>query len=110
MSLPFTTTYVTIQRVSNPLRDSREEPVWVTVATGVPCVLGSISGSEIGRTRIDKNAGARFQPGVDVRSYDRLTDERTGDVYETGSVQTRIGFGLDHVAVQLMNTIGASGG
>jgi hypothetical protein len=110
MSLPFTTTTVTVQRPANTLQDSRVEPAWTVVANGVPCVLAGVSGSELGRTQVSKNAAARFQPGTDVRSYDRLVDENTGDVFEAGMVQTRRGFGLDHVAVELHVTIGATGG
>ena len=108
--IPFTTTTATIERPASVVQDSREDPVWTTVATGVPCVLGSISGSEVGRSEVSKSGSAKFNPGVDVRSYDRIIDEITGDVFEAGFVQARIGFGLNHVTVELKFTTGASGG
>lgn len=110
MSLPFITTTATIERIVDPLQDSRVEPTWTVVATGIPCVLGSISGSESGRSQVTKTGSGKFQPGTDIRSYDRVTDEMTGDVFEIGFVQTRRGFNLDHVRVELKMTIGASGG
>lgn len=109
MSLPFTTTTATIERPVNTLQDSRVEPTWSTVATGVPCVLGSISGSETRRSEVSKTGSGKFETDVDVRSYDRITDESTGDVFEAGFVQTRIGMGLNHKVVELRITLGATG-
>lgn len=110
MSIPFATTTVTIERPANVLQDSRTEPTWTVVATKVPCVLGSLSGSENGRSQVTKTGGGRFDQDVDVRPYDRLTDDVTGDVFEAGAVQVRRGFGLDHKTVQLKRFEGATGG
>ena len=110
MSLPFATTTARIERPASVVMDSREDPSWTVVAIGVPCVLGGISGSEAGRSQVSKRGGGRFEIGVDIRPYDRVTDEVTGDVFEAGMVQTRRGFGLDHQTVELKITTGALGG
>lgn len=110
MSLPFVTTTATIERPANVLADMRTEPNWTVIATNVPCVLGSISGSETGRSQVTRRGGGRFDQFVDVRPYDRITDEFTGDVFEAGAVQMRRGFGLDHKTVELKLFQGATGG
>ena len=110
MSLPFTTTTVKIERQLSPLQDSLEALVFATVVTSVPCVVQGLSGSETdnGGSQVIRSGTADFNPGIDVRSYDRITDESTGDVYEAGAVVRRTGFGLDHVKVQLTLVQGAN--
>lgn len=108
--IPFTTNTVRVERLANPLQDSLVEPTWIVVATGVPCVLGSLSGFESPSSgaQIVRTGAGRFDPGVDIRSYDRLVDEVSNDMFECGNVQPRVGFGLDHVQVQLRRVVGAN--
>lgn len=110
MSIPFSTTRATIERPVNPLQDPLTPMAWSIVATGVPCVLGSISGSKIqpAGSQVVKSGKGDFNPGVDIRQYDRITDEITGNIFDAGMVQLRIGFGLDHIEVELREVIGAS--
>ena len=112
MSLPFTTTTITIERPSTAEQDPYESATFTTQATGVPAVIGSVSGREQDLGGSLEVLGARLavEPGVDVQAQDVITDETTGLIWEVGWIQSVTGFGLDHVEGSLKVARGGASG
>lgn len=106
--IPLITNYVNILRLSNATQDPYDEPVYVTVASGVGCVLGSKGGSanEVGGDQETVNAQVIFPEGTDVRRSDRVVDPNLGETWEVQWSRARVGLGLDHVKVGLKQVTG----
>lgn len=117
MSLPLTTTTITIGRVIDDTNDPDEPPLEITSATGIPAVIAAPSGSDLvdGGSRERVDAILLVDPDVDVRHEDIVVDElaevpavgwREG--YRVTWVRKRTGLGLDHLKAGLLSIRGAA--
>lgn len=97
MTVPFSTTTVTVESVSEP--EPGEGRTFSTVASKVRAHVSTPTGREAlvpggGRARTD--AVLLCDP-VTLEHTDRVTDETTGEAWEVAWVQARNGLGLDHM-------------
>ena len=112
MSLPFTTTTVTIERPSDLTTDPGDGITLSTIASGVGAVLSSPSGREqiVGGQQqiIDK---VLYVDGLtDLTHVDTVTDAATGTAYSVSWVDRRPELGLDHLKAGLKVVTGAANG
>lgn len=108
MTLPLTTTTITVQRPSAGV-DPYEVDTYITVASGHPAVISRPSGSglRVGGDQQTISATLLADP-VDIRRYDRVTDEATGRVYDVVWSNDRYELGLAHTKAGLTFTDGAA--
>jgi len=101
VGLPLVTTTFTFLRASNIDGDSEDPLEWETMATGIPGETSYYSGAESvaagDRERVD--CRIFLDTLLDIRHYDRLVDESTGDEWEVSYARKRIGLGLDHLLI-----------
>jgi hypothetical protein len=102
MTLPLTTCRINILR-SDPAVDPMVDSVYLTKAAGIPAVLHSDTGFERrgGGTQAELTARLDVPLGTDLRRYDQVYDQSTGETWEVDWVRARVGFGLDHVEAGL---------
>lgn len=109
--IPLAVNSYTVQR-ADMSGDSGDELTFANVATGVRGSSVYYSGTESvmqgDRERVD--ARIFIDPVYDVRYYDRLVDEITGDVWSISFVRKRVGFGLDHLVCGVYAITGAAKG
>lgn len=107
MSLPFTTTTVTIESDASAAADGLDAPSWVTKRADEPARVSGPSGASerIGQERVD--AVLFVNPGTDLALTDRVTDQLTGHIYRVLYVQEVVGFGLDHTKAGLRRITGS---
>jgi|GEM_PF-3951816 len=97
MTIPFMTTTATVSRWS--LTDPGTK---TTVATLVPCVVGSVSGREVASYKGSADAGfqealtGKFVSDQAVAYNDLVADVGTGQEYRVVWAKYRMGLGLDH--------------
>ena len=108
MTLPLTTTTITVQRPSAGV-DPYEVDSYQTVVTSHPAVISAPSGSglTIGGDQQTISAELLADP-VDLRRYDIVTDETTGRVYDVVWVNDRYELGLAHTKAGMTSTEGAA--
>jgi hypothetical protein len=110
--LPVTTSTYTWQRASNIDEDSEDPLDWATEATGIPGTTSYFSGTESvangDRERVDCRVFLDTQ--LDIRHYDRLVDEGTGDTWAIAYTRRRQGLGLDHLVVGAYEVTGVARG
>ena len=101
MGLPIVTTSFTFLRASNIDGDSEDPMVWEVQATGIPGDTSYFSGAESvahgDRERVD--CRIFLDTLLDIRHYDRLIDEQSGDEWEVSYSRKRQGLGLDHLLI-----------
>lgn len=108
MSLPLTTTTVTIQRPRTGV-DPYEDQSYITVVSGHPAVISQPSGSGLNIGGIQETISATLlSDPVDCRRYDIVTDETTGRVYDVTWSNQRYELGLAHTKAGLTFTEGAA--
>lgn len=108
MTLPLTTTTVTVQRPSAGV-DPYEVDSYQTVVAGWPAVISGPSGSglTIGGDQQSVSATLLADP-VDIRRYDRVVDDTTGRTYDVVWSNQRYELGLSHTKAGLTYTEGAA--
>lgn len=110
--LPITTSTYTWQRANNIDGDSGDELEWITMATGIKGTTSYYSGSESvahgDRERVD--CRLFLDTTADIRNYDRVVDEDTGDAWEIGYSRKRRGLGLDHLLLGAYQVTGVARG
>ena len=113
MSLPLTTTTLTLDRPTNLTGDSAEELNFQTIATGIPGAVVFPTGSESviqgDRERVDGKVEIEPQNFMIYR-YDRFTDEQTGNVWSVSYARLRQGLGLDHWEIGVYAVAGIARG
>lgn len=112
MTLPLTSTTITVRRVTEAATDPTDAPTVATVATGVPAVISSPAGTDLvnGGSRELVDAVLLVNPGDDLRRTDFVDDEITGDSWRIAWLRKRTGLGLDHLRGGLQRVTGAAGG
>lgn len=111
MTVLIPTTTVRIVRpdaVSDPYEPGTE----TAVAQGVYAHISTPNGFDraVGGDQELVTAVALLPPGLDIRYYDNLVDERTGERYFVAWTRSRSGLGLDHIKAGLRATKGGSSG
>lgn len=112
--IPFATTTVTVNRPpEGALEDDSQAPwTYVTVTTGIPANFIYLSGNEArtggNRERVDRRCIVDY--GVDIRYYDQLVDDVTGDVWQVAWSRPRTGLGLDHLEIGVYAVVGFARG
>lgn len=111
MSVLIPTTTVRIVR-TDAVTDPYEPGTETAVASGVYAHISTPNGFDraVGGDQELVTAVALLPPGLDVRYYDNLIDEATGERYFVAWTRRRNGLGLDHVKAGLRAVKGASGG
>lgn len=106
MTLPLTTTTVTIADAAEP--EPYEGETVTTRGSGVAAHIGSPSGfgDQRGGGQETWDAALYVDSGVTVERNDRVTDEVTGKVWRVLDVNERSGLGLDHVVAGLRRASG----
>lgn len=110
MSLPFTTTTVTVTRPDDLTADPGDGITLTTVASSVGAVLSSPSGREriiAGQQQIVDKV-LYVDQGTDLTHADTVTDTATGVVYEVSWVDERTELGLGHLKAGLKIVTGAA--
>lgn len=112
MTLPLTTTTVTIERVTEAANDPTDAPTVSTVAAGVPADIGSPAGTDqvVGGSRELVDAVLLVNPDVDLQRGDSVVDDLTGESWRLAWLRERTGLGLDHLRGGLQRVKGAAGG
>lgn len=102
MSIPLTTTTVTIRRPEGG-DDPYEADQARLVARARRAHIGSPRGSEkiVGGSKEVVDAVLRLDPQPCLTHRDRITDDGTGECWEVVWVRQRQGLGLDHQAAGL---------
>jgi len=112
MALPLATSTYTVLRCDTANDDSGDPMVYVPVVTGVPGVSMFHSGSESvahgHRERVDVRIA--MESPVEIRYFDKVTDEITGDEWDVAWVRKRVGLGMDHWLVGCVEITGAARG
>lgn len=111
MTLPLTTTSVSIMSPEGA-GDPTDAPVITMVASGVPAVIGSPSGTEAvaGGQQETVDAVLHVNPDVDLTHLFLVSDELTGELWQVVWVRERTGLGLGHRIAGLRRVKGASSG
>lgn len=111
MTVLLPTTTVRIVRPDG-VTDPYEPGTETAVADGVYAHISTPNGFDraVGGDQELVTAVALLPGGLDVRHYDGLVDERTGEHYVVAWTRRRNGLGLDHVKAGLRSTKGGSGG
>lgn len=109
MSIPFTTTTVSIAR-PGALTDPMETATRTDVLAALPAHISYPSGSERRGTgsKRDFEATLFVDAGTDVRPQDQITDEKTGVVWQVSWARSRYGVGLDYCSAGLVRAEGAT--
>lgn len=104
MSIPFSTTTITIKRSDQDgAKDAYDGVDYETVDSGIRAVIGSPSGSETVLAGSSEQVGARLNADpCDLRHNDRVVDETTDETWQVTWTRRRIGFGLDHTVADLL--------
>jgi hypothetical protein len=112
MTLPITSTNVTVYRLVNDMSDDTATPVYQVTASAVDAVIGREGGLEklVGGDEEDIQARGDFPFDLDISNLDRVKDEVTGDVWDVMWTMKRTGLGLDHIEVGLRKVIGVARG
>lgn len=108
MTLPLTTTTVTIERLADGV-DPYEAEVWSTAYTGVPAVISGSSGvgQNIGGAQQTLNGKLFVDGAINVKKADRVTDGISGEVWMVDWVRQRYELGLGHRVAGLTLVEGA---
>jgi hypothetical protein len=108
--IPLATTTITIERPRGD-EDPYDTPVVRPQVTGVRAVIGSPSGRDhiIGGDQSVVTAKLNCDL-CDLRHYDEVIDDTTGDRYSVVWVRRRVALGLDHLAAGLNTVEGQAGG
>lgn len=108
MTLPLTTTTVTIETPADSSDDFYTTDTWTTFAAAVPAHISGPSGREtrIGGEVAEVDAVLFVDPGVGLARTHRVTDDATGTVYLVTWLIHRTGLGLDHVKAGLSVAVG----
>lgn len=111
MTVPLATSTYTFSRLTNGDADSTEAAVYTDVVTGVRGTTTFVTGYEIVRQGSVEQVDARIlcDPVQDVSlsHSDRVTDEKTGEVWSISFVRQRQGLGLNHLVVGVNAQSGA---
>lgn len=104
MTLLLSTTAVRIEYPTTLSGDGEESISWAVRDTERAAHLSGPSGAEQvnGGQRSVYDAVLYVDSGCEVARYDRVTDLRTGLVWQVSWVQPRTGLGLDHVKAGLV--------
>lgn len=107
--IPLSTTTVQVDRPTVGA-DAYELSTYTTVATGVPGHVSGPSGSEQRGSGTQESVDGTLSVGygVDIERQDRVTDEKTGDVWMVSWTRTRRGLGLDRRTVGLTAVTGST--
>lgn len=108
--IPINTTTISIFRPPSG-QDPYDAAPNTKEAAGVRAVIGSPSGTDraIGGDQQIISARLTADP-CDLRHYDEVRDDVTGETYAVVWSRKRNGFGLDHVAAGLRQVTGAANG
>jgi len=111
MTVLIPTTTVRIVR-PDATSDPYEAGTESTVTFGVPAHISTPNGFDkaVGGDEELVTAVALLPPDLDIRHYDNLVDEGTGERYFVAWVRSRSGLGLDHTKAGLRAVKGGSGG
>lgn len=111
MTLPLTTTSVTIQRPADGV-DPYEDQGLTVVATGVRGVVSGSAGGGIDRGGAQEvlTATLYVEQEADVKHYDIITDETSGQRWRAQWMRERYELGLGHKVVGLEAVAGAADG
>lgn len=110
MTLPITTTTVTVERRVGTA-DKWEPETPAVIYTAIPATIGPVTASDVQTSGGDQQAvDAVLHTNLQhvVGRLDTVTDLLTGDVYEVAWAYSRRGLGLDHWRAGLKRTDGIS--
>lgn len=112
MTLPLSTTTVTVRRPTAGEDRYETASATPTVASGVAAHVSSPSGAELnaGGQQEQVDAVLLCEAGTDVSHYDEITDDTTGDVWTVAWTRQRVGLGLDHTIAGLRRVTGGANG
>lgn len=109
--IPLATSSYTVER-ADMSGDSGDELSFVAVATGVRGTSVYYSGTESVMQGDRERVDGRIMLDTDfqVKYYDRLVDETTGDTWALSFVRKRLGFGLEHLVCGVYEITGSARG
>ncbi len=108
MTLPLTTTTVTVRReLQTGDEDEVNPPALVIGTVGAQITPTSGRGEFIGGVQQTVDARGHFNP-IDVRAGDTVKDNVSGLVYRVLYIQKRYELGLNHVVAGLLRSEGAA--
>lgn len=104
MTLPLALTTVTVVR---PEVGDPSESLAETAVGTFPAQVSGVSGTgTLSKESVD--AKVYFNPTVDVRVLDKLTDTVTGDRWTVKWTRTRVGLGLDYRVCGVDSIVGTA--
>lgn len=108
--IPLATTTIAILRPRAGV-DAYDPQAHRTIRRGIRAHIGAPSGRDrhIGGDQSTITDHLDADP-CDLQHADRVRDETTGDLFDVVWVRSRQGFGLNHVAAGLTQTVGAANG
>ena len=111
MTLPLTTTAVTISRATDNV-DPYEDQLYTIVASGVRGVVSGSGGAglDVGGAQQILTGKLFLDQGADLRKADLVTDETSDEVWRVLWVRKRYELGLGHVVAGIELTEGAVDG
>jgi len=97
MTLPLTTTTVTIERIPDDV-DPYETATLTVVGLNVPAVVSGSSGAglDVGGAQETLSAKLFTEQDVDLKKSDQVTDDTSGEVWRVLWVRERYELGLGH--------------
>jgi hypothetical protein len=109
--LPLSTTTYTVYRATNIDEDAGEALDFQPVIVGLPGNTVFLSGSEsvVGGDRERVDARIIIEE-ADVRHFDHVLDDVTGDTWQVAFARRRTGLGLDHLVLGVYQTTGVARG
>lgn len=113
MSVPVANSLYTFFRQEDVTGDSQDESLYYEVVADIPGCTVYHSGSESVALGSRERVDARIMcdvPAVEIKSYDRIYDQVTGQWWYVAFVRSRLGFGLDHLVIGIYEVTGTARG